>query len=98
MHDQQRLARLVRESHRGDSAVLTLCVGPDEAPVRCHIHVSAKERDRLRTFATELETVPAPWTNIHLAGEQRHAGRLWGPPALKKLGLSPRLKHRVRRP
>src|SRR5262245_245625 len=46
---------------------------------------------------TEHETVRAPGTNIHLAGEQGHAKRLRYPPTLEQLGLGPRLEHDAHR-
>src|SRR5258705_2541401 len=45
----------------------------------------------------EHQTVPAPDTNIHLAGTQEHAHRLRRPPLLEQLGLGPRLEHDARR-
>src|SRR6476659_9268275 len=45
----------------------------------------------------EHETVPAPGTNIHLAGNQGQAKRLRYPPPLEQLGLGPRLEQDARR-
>src|SRR5688572_32388893 len=66
VHDQQRLATLFLEGHRGDWPTLTsFLIGPDEARVRCHFEVRAEER---HSIGFELETVRAPDTNIHLTG------------------------------
>ena len=46
----------------------------------------------------ELEPVPAPDTNIRLAGNQRHACRLRCPPPLEQLGPGPRLEHEAAGP
>src|SRR5262245_15231541 len=45
---------------------------------------------------TEHQTVPAPDTNIHLAGTQEHVHRLRHPPLLEQFGLGPRLEHEAR--
>ena len=98
VQDQQRLATLFLEGHRGDGpAAATFLVGPDEARVRCHFDVSAEERHGLRGAVAEHEAVPAPDTNIRLAGKQGHAHRLRCPPPLEQLGLGPRLEHEARR-
>src|SRR5262249_41050474 len=47
-------------------------------------------------IVAELETVPAPDTNIRLAGKQGHASRFRCPPPLEQLGLGPRLEHDTR--
>src|ERR1700722_10306238 len=46
VHDQQRLASLFLEGHRGDGAVVTFVIGPDEARVRGHFDVPAEKRHR----------------------------------------------------
>src|SRR6185295_11099181 len=90
-HDQQRLATLFLEGHRGDGPTLTtFLIGPDEARVRCHFEVRAEERHGI---VFELETVLAPDTNIDLTGTQGHAHRLRRPPLSEQLGLGPRLEH-----
>src|SRR3954469_18693565 len=48
-------------------------------------------------MGAELQTVPSPDANIHLAGKQGHADRLRYPPSLEQLGLGPRLEHNARR-
>src|SRR4030095_4839982 len=61
VQDQQRLATLILECHRGDRTTLTtFLVGPHEARVRCHFEVGAEER---QTIGFELEPVLAPETN-----------------------------------
>src|SRR4051812_2252859 len=70
VQDQQRLAPLLLEGHRGDGlTALTLLVGPDEARGRCHLEVLAEERHRLRALEAEHEAVTAPDTDIRLARE-----------------------------
>src|SRR5262245_6580633 len=67
VHDQQRLATLFLEGHRGDRPrVTTFLIGPDEARVRCHFDVPAKEIHPV----AEPQTVSATDTNIHFAGKQ----------------------------
>src|SRR5688572_25716690 len=91
VHDQQRLATLFLECHRGDRTTrTTFLIGPHEARVRCHFEVRAEER---RSIGFELETVLAPDASIHLAGKQGHAHRLRHPPPPEQLGLGPRLEH-----
>src|SRR5205085_7048498 len=45
----------------------------------------------------EHEAVLAAHANVELTGKQRQAKRLRNPPALKQLGLGPRLEHEARR-
>src|ERR1700722_8799788 len=47
VHDQQRLASFFLEGHRGDGAVVTFVIGPDEARVRGHFDVPAEKRHGL---------------------------------------------------
>src|SRR5215212_12094301 len=95
VQDQQGLATLLLECHRGDGTLLdTFLIGPREARVRRDVEVRAEKR---HTVGFELETVLAPDTNIHLTGTQGHAHRLRHPPPLEQLGLGPRLEHDARR-
>jgi hypothetical protein len=48
VQDQQRLATLFLEGHRGDgSNVTTFVIGPDEARVWCHFDIPAEELVRV---------------------------------------------------
>ena len=76
--------------------VIAFVIGPDEARVRLHFDVLAEERHGIRGLAAELETVPAPDTNIRLAGQQGHACRLGRPPPLQELRFCPRIKNDLR--
>lgn len=69
VHDQQRLATFFLEGHRGDGTVVTFVISPNEARGRYHFDVPAEERHRLRGPMAELETVPAPDTNVRFAGQ-----------------------------
>jgi hypothetical protein len=96
VQDDQRLAALFLEGHRGDGAVITFLIGPYKARVRCHFDVLAEERLGLRR-GFEQEFVSAPDTNVHLAREQGDGERLRYPPPLEQLGIGPRLEHEARR-
>ena len=82
---------------RDGPTLATFVIRPDEARVRRHFEVPTEERQRLGGTDVELEAVPAPDTNIHLAGKQLQASRLRHPPPLEQLGLGPRLEHEARR-
>src|SRR5689334_9852528 len=98
VHDEQRLATLFLEGHRGDGpTAMSFVIGPGEARVRRHFDVPTEELHGLCGIGAERETVPAPDTNIHLAGKQGQARRLRYPPPLEQLGLGPRLEHDARR-
>ena len=60
------------------------------------VHADPLRCDDYALRVAEHQTVPAPDTNIHLAGKERHAHRLRYPPPLEQLGLGPRLEHDAR--
>jgi cytidine deaminase len=75
MHDQQRLATFLLEGHCGHGPiVIALFIRPDEARVWCDFDVPAVELHWL-WLTVEHQTVPAPGTNIRLAG--KHSGALY---------------------
>src|SRR5262245_33792293 len=98
MHHEQGLATFFFEGQRGDGTTLsTFFIGPDEARGRSYFEIPAEERHGIRVTLADEETVLAPDTNIHLAGMQGHAKRLWYPPLPEDLGLGKRLEHDARR-
>src|SRR4029434_8135608 len=98
VQDEQRLATFFLEGHRSDGpTVTTFVIGTDEARVRCHFDIPAEDLVSVGGIVAKHQTVPAPDTNIHLAGTQEHAHRLRHPPLLEQLGLGPRLEHDARR-
>src|SRR5688572_16661261 len=72
VHDNPCLAAAFFKGHRSNGAARALIIAPREARVRYHLEVLAEERYEFRVPG-EHQSVPAPDTNIHLAGKQGQA-------------------------